>query len=390
MRRRSHVLEIARWEFMRYFKLRDVILTALLAGGLGGASWLFSWWQARSSPAARVAVVSPVAVTGADPALRLEPHPPGDVASLRGRVQSGELDGVLVIEPPAARLIARDEPPWLGAATAVASQALQSVRLARSGITPAQLAEIVAPAALELDLLHGAVRSGSSKVTALIIVGLMLSAIAFGISYLFMAITGEKQQRVTEQVFVMTSPQAIIDGKLLGHGLLTILVVAQTATVGALGYELFAGGVLDWLARTAREVGAAELAVLVAYGAAGFAFWFTLLAALFATINDPHSSARGNALLLPFLPLSAVFIGLSNPDSPMMRVLAIFPFTSMTVMPTRIVLGQPAALEIAISLALLVVAILWLRRAAARIYQAAMLMYGNEPGLREMLRWLRS
>lgn len=390
MRRRSHVLEIARWEFLRYFKLRDVILTALLVGGLSGASWFFSWWQARSSPAARVAVVSPVAVATADPALRLEPHPPGEVAALRGRVQSGELDGVLVIEPPAARLIARNEPPWLGAATAVASQALQSVRLARSGITPAQLAEIVAPAALELELLHGAVRSGSSKVTALIIVGLMLAAIAFGISYLFMAITGEKQQRVTEQVFVMTSPQSIIDGKLLGHGLLTILVVAQTATVGALGYELFAGGVLDWLARTAREVGAAELAVLVAYGAAGFAFWFTLLAALFATINDPHSSARGNALLLPFLPLSAVFIGLSNPDSPMMRVLAIFPFTSMTVMPTRIVLGQPAALEIAISLALLVVAILWLRRAAARIYQAAMLMYGNEPGLREMLRWLRS
>jgi ABC-2 type transport system permease protein len=389
MKRRSHVLEIARWEFLRYFKVRDLVITALLVAGMGGASWLLSWWQARSSPPANVAAISPVPVASADPALRLEPHQPGELDALRARVQAGDLDGVLVIEPPAARLIARDEPRWLGAASAAAGQALQSVRLARSGITPAQLAEIVAPVALELDLLRGEARSGSSRVTALIIVGLMLAAVAFGVSYLFMAITGEKQQRVTEQVFVMTSAQSLIDGKLIGHGLLTILVVAQTTVVSALAYEFFAGGLLDWLAPTVREVGAAQLAVLLAYGVAGFAFWFTLLAALFATIDDPHSSARTNAIMLPFLPLSAVFFGLSNPDSPMMQVLALFPLTAMTVMPARIVLGMPSAIEIAISLALLVAATWWLRRAAARVYQGAMLMYGNEPSLRDMLRWLR-
>jgi ABC-2 type transport system permease protein len=93
--------------------------------------------------------------------------------------------------------------------------------------------------------------------------------------------------------------------------------------------------------------------------------------------------------LLPFLPLSAVFLGLSSPDSVMMRVLGIFPLTSMTVMPARVVLSDVTPPEIAISLAALLATTWWLRRAAARIYEAAMLMFGKEPSLREMMRWLR-
>ena len=385
---RSHVLEVARWEFLRYFKLRDLIITAVLIAGLGGASSLFGWWQNRSAPTHRVAVVSPIAVTSPGPSLHLEPHPAADLPALRDQVQAGDLDGVLVIEPPAARLIALDQPRWLGQATAAAGQALQNLRLAELGVTPEQLAGALAPVALELDLLSGE-SSSSPKSAALIVIGLMMLALVLGLSYLFVAITGEKQQRVTEQVFVMTSAQSLIDGKLLGHGLLAVVLAAQTTIVGAVSFELFSGGVLDWLGRTLGGVSAVELAVLAGFGALGFGFWFTTSAAWFATISDPHSSARSNALLLPFLPLSAVFLGLSNPDSTMMQVLGILPLTSMTVMPARIVLGDVGAGPIAISLALLLVSTLWLRRAAARIYEAAMLMYGKEPSLAEMWRWLR-
>jgi ABC-2 type transport system permease protein len=168
-----------------------------------------------------------------------------------------------------------------------------------------------------------------------------------------------------------------------------VLIAAQTALVGAIGYELFAGGLFGWLGGTPGAVGFVDLAILFAFAASGFAFWFTLAAAWFATINDPHSSARSNALLLPFLPLSAVFIGLSSPDSAMMQVLAIVPVTSMTLMPARIVMTEVGAIEIAVSLALLLGATLWLRGAAIRIDEAAMLMYGKEPSMGEMMRWLR-
>jgi ABC-2 type transport system permease protein len=386
---RSHVLQIARWEFLRYFKVRDLVIMVVLAAALGGASWLFSWWQERSSPTARVAVIAPVPVSSPDAELRLEPRVPGDLPALREQVLAEQLDGVLVIDPPAARVIARDEPSWLDHANAAATQALQSARLAELGVTADQLAALLAPARVQLDLLRGETRSGSAKVTARLILGVMLATLMIGISYLFMAITGEKQNRVTEQVFVMTSAQALIDGKLIAHGLLALSLTVQTAVLGGIGVELFTGGLIDWLVRNVRGVGAGELALLLAYAVLGFAFWFALLAAWFATINDPHSSARTNALLVPTLPVAAVVLGMSSPDSAMMKTLAIVPLTSMTVMPVRLVVTDVGAIEIAISLALLLAATLWLRRAAARIYEVAMLMFGKEPSLREMMRWLR-
>jgi ABC-2 type transport system permease protein len=387
---RSRVGEIARWEFLRYFKPRDLVISTVVIAILAGASWLFSWWQERSTPTARVAVIAPMAVESPSPRLVLEAYPAGELPALRDRVRAETLDGILVIEPPRARLIARDEPSWLGLARAAAGEALQSARLAELGITPAQLAAVIAPVDVELDLLGGPPRAGASKTTALLLIGFMLLALLIGVAYLFAAITGEKQNRVTEQVFVMTSAQAMIDGKLIGHGLLALVFAAHTAIGGVIAYEVVSGGAFAWLARTVSDVGIVELAVLVAYAVAGFAFWFTVLAAWFSTINDPQSSARSNGIMLPFLPLSAVLLGWSSPDTAMMQVLAIVPLTSMTVMPARVVLGDPSAIEVAISLVLLVATTWLLRRGAARIYEAAMLMYGKEPSLREMVRWMRA
>jgi imidazole glycerol phosphate synthase subunit HisF len=70
-------------------------------------------------------------------------------------------------------------------------------------------------------------------------------------------------------------------------------------------------------------------------------------------------------VMLPFLPLSAVFIGLGSPDSSMMQVLGLVPLTSMTVVPTRLVLGEVSLAYVGVSLALLLGATWLVRRGAA-------------------------
>jgi ABC-2 type transport system permease protein len=389
---RRQVLEIARWEFSRYFKLRDLVITILLITGITAASWGFSWWQNRSLDTVRVAVVSPIPIAERSGRIVFEPHEGDALPALRAAVDAGELGGVLVIElspAPAVRLVVDREPAWRDDVEAAATAALHAHRIAQLGVSAEELAAALAPIALELELPRGATRAGSARLAAILAIGAMLATLFFGLTYLFMGITGEKQQRVTEQVFVMTSPQALVDGKLLGVGVLAVVITAQTAGIGVVAWDVFGGDVLGRLRAGLAGVAPSELAILAAFAVLGFAFWFTLSAAWFATIADPSSSARSNALLLPFVPLSAVFIGLSNPDSPMMQVLGFLPITSMTVMPARVVLGEVPLAHVIASLALLAGATFWLRRAAARIYEAAMLMYGKEPSLREMLRWTR-
>ncbi len=61
----------------------------------------------------------------------------------------------------------------------------------------------------------------------------------------------------------------------------------------------------------------------------------------------------------------------------------------MAVMPMRLSVSHVAIWEIVPSLILLALGIFWLRRAASRIFEVSMLIYGKEPSFSEMRRWLK-
>jgi ABC-2 type transport system permease protein len=66
------------------------------------------------------------------------------------------------------------------------------------------------------------------------------------------------------------------------------------------------------------------------------------------------------------------------------------PFVSPFLMLSRVTAGEASAPEVALSIVLLVLTIaaaLWL---AARIYAAGVLLYGQRPGIRSILRLART
>ena len=81
---------------------------------------------------------------------------------------------------------------------------------------------------------------------------------------------------------------------------------------------------------------------------------------------------------------------LRDPDHIASRVLALFPLTSPSAMPLRVLLSNPGPVEVIVSVALLVGTVWLFRRLAGRIFEIGMLMYGKEPTMREMWRWARS
>jgi ABC-2 type transport system permease protein len=73
-----------------------------------------------------------------------------------------------------------------------------------------------------------------------------------------------------------------------------------------------------------------------------------------------------------------------------MSILAQVPFVSPFLMLSRVTAGEASAPEVALSIVLLVLTIaaaLWL---AARIYAAGVLLYGQRPGIRSILRLART
>src|SRR5262249_46040809 len=80
------------------------------------------------------------------------------------------------------------------------------------------------------------------------------------------------------------------------------------------------------------------------------------------------------------------FFGLYIPDATWMKVISYVPFWTPTTMLVRIAAGGVAAWEIAMTIALMVVAIFVCALISARIYRFGVLMYGQRPGLRRLAR----
>jgi ABC-2 type transport system permease protein len=95
-------------------------------------------------------------------------------------------------------------------------------------------------------------------------------------------------------------------------------------------------------------------------------------------------------MLILIIPMIAWFKLVQSPDGTMARVFSFIPPMTPMVMVLRLSAGSNVLfVEIGASILLLVVAVLVVTWAAAKIFRTGILMYGKKPGLFEILRWLR-
>ncbi len=79
-----------------------------------------------------------------------------------------------------------------------------------------------------------------------------------------------------------------------------------------------------------------------------------------------------------------------SPNGTIARVFSFIPPVTPMVMILRLSAGADVwFVEIGASILLLLVAVLAVTCAAAKIFRTGILMYGKKPGLFEILRWLR-
>jgi ABC-2 type transport system permease protein len=396
MSRTRLVLEVARWEFSRFFKLKEQIISLLVMVGLGVGSFALVWTIGGAlGEEVKVAIVSPEELSvelpkGAN--LRVVPTEGRSEADFQSMVERGEIDALLVLQgTDAGTLVVRKEPTWIADLSGPLDEARRRLALAQAGLSREQF-DAISNAAVKLDVsyVEGSqeVVSGTEKWCAFVLVVLMLGGVFFGSAYLFVGITGEKQLRVTEQVVSIISAQTWIDGKILGFSMIGL------AMVGLYGVVLLIVLVALRLAGVGVTIASAALnpvllATFLLLALLGFLFWFALFGAISATVDDPNTSARSGMLFLPFFPVSVGFGVLKYPDALASKLLSMFPLTSPSVLMARLALTDVPVWEVAVAVALLVASIWFLRRAAGEIFELSILMYGKEPTWGEMWRWMR-
>ncbi|MFQ5640022.1 MAG: ABC transporter permease [bacterium] len=391
------MLEVAGWEFMRFFKwkseLSGVLLTAVIGFALIAGQRLIN--RSAAGKPVRIAVVNPELLPfflSHTERFQLLPDRGESEKELRTAVGNRAIDGLLILRSrEEAELLVHKEPLWKTDLLQLISAELLRVRLQEANLSAHEFALLTAPFDLQV-VYHPHSRQPTSlveKISAGSLVFLMLMGVFMGFTYQFISITGEKQLRITELILSAISPQTWIDGKILGItalGLKSMILYGGVMLISALTFDRFLGVNLSIpLALT----NPALLLLFIIIVMLGLLFWNCFFAAIAATIDDPNSSTRTSMMLLPFLPVFFAFYVLKNPDSLVMKFFTIFPVTSPAVLPARLVLTRVAFWEIAAAFVLMIGCIWILRRMAGKIFRLGMLMYGKEPGWKEMAHWLK-
>jgi ABC-2 type transport system permease protein len=213
-------------------------------------------------------------------------------------------------------------------------------------------------------------------------------AIFTGANQMGSAMVREKDQRAIEMVVTSLAPWKLVAGKVLGLALLTLTQVGVW-TAGA--------GIAVGLALAGAS---GSLSLSVPWGAIGWGlvlgipgyFLYATLAAGLGILAGDRQQARQLAGMLGFIgmaPLYLVSAVLGAPNGPLAVALTLFPLTGPMLALLRMVITKVPAWQLAASAAILLASLgvsVWF---VARVFRAAMLMYGQSLRPKQIWRALR-
>lgn len=225
--------------------------------------------------------------------------------------------------------------------------------------------------------------------TYLLIFGLYFVILFYG-QMIATSVASEKSNRSMEILVTSTSTNSLIFGKVLAGALAGVLQFASIMIIGFISYRLNINawdGILDFIFDIPGNV----LALFALFGSLGyllFLFVYGAVGALVSRTEDISTSATP----ITFLFIGAFFIsiiGLSNPEMLVLKIASYFPFTSFMAMFVRVSMGSVSALQIIISLFILLATTIATGIFGARIYRLGTLMYGNPIKITRAFRILK-
>jgi len=406
---------IVRREFVERVRTRWFWIGALLGPVLFGIVFFLTGQLGRGGGLKRIAIVdataTQVGVAIAEQLARTGnwatrvPAASGVIDSLTAAVRAKRLDGFLIVTDAAldsGRVEYRGSNVFAGkgALQRPVGEALTVVRLQRAGVDPQLVARLSIPLRLETCKISRGATCGESAAQSFSLayfMGIILytAILLYGINVMS-SVLEEKTTRIVEVLVSSLRPFQLLLGKVLGVGAVSIFQFLIWGVAGRLllarRAPLAAGDAgADELFQVPHVTGA-TFAVFMAYFLGGFFLYSAMFAAVGAMSSTEQEARQAQQPVAWMLVLSfiSMFAMLNDPGSTLAVTLSLVPFSSPVAMPVRWAAGNLPASELALSLAILVAAIVAVTWVAARIYRVGILMTGKRPNLKELVRWIRT
>ena len=237
---------------------------------------------------------------------------------------------------------------------------------------------------------------GGAFILAYAVVILTFMAILTYGNWVAQSVAEEKSGRVMELLITAATPRQLLIGKVLGTGaagLSQYLAIVAAAIIGLIAN----GPVSEALGVSVQgPISMPDLhhSFVLTFGAF-FLLVFILYATLYAAAGSMVSrvedaqQAAGPLIFLAMGGYLSSFAGMNDPDAQWVSTLSIVPFFSPYLMPARMLLTSPTALEVLLALVLLAATVALALLLASRIYSAGVLLYGQRLGLRTVWRATR-
>lgn len=209
-----------------------------------------------------------------------------------------------------------------------------------------------------------------------------------------MSVVTEKTSRAMEVLITSASPVALMFGKIMASciaGLLQIIAIFGSAYIS---YNLNKGYFNDnMIVNAIFNFPTSLLGFLLIFFLLGYLIYSFLYGAMGSTVSkiEDLSSAIMLVQLVFVLGFVVSMFSMSSGDvnSPLMKTLSIIPFTSPMVMFTRLAMSEVPAVEVIISIILLIVTTGLIGILAAKIYRVGVLMYGTRPTFKGIIKAIR-
>lgn len=288
--------------------------------------------------------------------------------------------------------------------TAASAIAMEE-RLIQSGISQEEAQQVFAPVVFDVEgPTAGQVDSGfvgsteanaAEYAIAYISSILMFIAVVMYGTWIAQGVVEEKSSRIMEIMINAATPRDLLAGKVIGIMMAGLTQLLPMLLVGGLAFgfqpqiaNLVGVNVeqvldIDFGTLTIKAVG-----FFLLYFLLGFVLYGALYAGIGSLVSRQEEVSQAIAPMMTFMMIGyfGAFFVLGAPNTTVANWLMIFPLTSPFSAMPRILLGDPTSGQIVLSVVLLVLVAIFAIWLAGKLYRVGVLMYGQRPSWRSLLR----